>query len=81
MSYSVQTKFILRLFLFVFLKACTINGANDGKNVPLNIAIIGAGPAGLVSSKYAIAQGHNVTIYEQEEDLGGTWVFNALHFI
>lgn len=39
----------------------------------LNIAIIGAGPAGLVSAKYAIAHGHNVTIYERSESLGGLW--------
>lgn len=41
----------------------------------LNIAIIGGGPTGLCSSKHSIAQGHNVTIYEQNEDVGGTWLY------
>lgn len=42
------------------------------KNAP-NIAIIGTGPSGLVSAKYAIEQGFNVTVYEQNEAIGGVW--------
>lgn len=40
----------------------------------LNIGIIGAGPAGLISAKESTAYGHNVTIYEQNDELGGVWV-------
>lgn len=39
----------------------------------LEIAVIGAGVSGLASAKNALAHGYNVTIYEQAEDLGGTW--------
>lgn len=39
----------------------------------LNIAVIGAGAAGLASAKNAIEKGHNVTIYEQSGALGGIW--------
>lgn len=41
----------------------------------LSVGIIGAGPAGLISAKHAIAHGYNVTIYEKSDDLGGTWLF------
>ncbi|XP_031617452.1 senecionine N-oxygenase-like [Contarinia nasturtii] len=39
----------------------------------LNIAVIGAGAAGLTSAKNALEQGHNVVIYEKTEALGGIW--------
>lgn len=39
----------------------------------LNIIIIGAGPSGLCSAKYALAHGFNVTIYDQADQLGGIW--------
>lgn len=32
-------------------------------------------PAGLVSAKHSITQGHAVTVYEQNEELGGVWVY------
>lgn len=32
-------------------------------------------PAGLVSAKHSVAQGHEVTVYEQGEELGGVWVY------
>ncbi len=38
-----------------------------------NIAIIGTGPSGLVAAKYAIEQGFNVTVFEQNEAIGGVW--------
>lgn len=40
---------------------------------PLNVAVIGGGTSGLVSAKYALAQGYNVTVYEQSEQFGGIW--------
>lgn len=44
------------------------------ENTPnLHIAVIGAGPSGLSAAKYAIEQGFNVTVYEQNEVLGGVW--------
>lgn len=50
----------------------TIDSAENGH--PLSIGIIGAGPAGLISAKHAIAYGYTVTIYEKSDDLGGTWL-------
>lgn len=50
--------------------------AIDGEEkASLNIAIIGAGASGLVSARHAIAQGHDVTVYEQGEELGGIWAY------
>ena len=38
---------------------------------PLNVAIIGAGLAGLSTAKYLTDAGHNPTIYEARDVLGG----------
>lgn len=37
------------------------------------VAIIGAGPSGLVSTKYALENGLEPTVFEKEEDIGGVW--------
>lgn len=39
----------------------------------LNVAVIGAGTSGLCAAKYALKEGFNVTVYEQNEVLGGIW--------
>lgn len=39
----------------------------------LNVAVIGTGTSGLCAAKHALEQGFNVTIYEQNEALGGIW--------
>ncbi len=36
-----------------------------------NIAVVGAGPAGLAASTIAAERGHNVTLYEAENEIGG----------
>lgn len=41
----------------------------------LNIAVVGAGLAGLCAAKYAKSCGHLVTVFEQCAELGGTWVY------
>jgi len=38
-----------------------------------NIAVIGAGPSGLVACKYLKAAGFNVTVFEKESKIGGAW--------
>lgn len=38
---------------------------------PLNIAVIGGGPAGMSAAKYLAKKGHNVTLFEKENKLGG----------
>ncbi|MFV9511785.1 NAD(P)/FAD-dependent oxidoreductase [Tepidibacillus sp. LV47] len=38
---------------------------------PLNIAIIGGGPAGMSAAKYLAKKGHNVELYEKDNKIGG----------
>lgn len=39
----------------------------------MNIAIVGAGFAGLTTAKVLKALGHQVTVFEKEADVGGVW--------
>lgn len=39
----------------------------------MKIAVIGAGPAGLVSAKQALQHGHDVTVFEKHAQIGGIW--------
>lgn len=48
---------------------------NNEKSHKLNIAVIGAGVAGLVSAKQSLGHGYNVTVFEQECELGGIWFY------
>lgn len=58
---------------------CKFDGAeNVREKRPLNIAIIGAGPGGLLSAKYSIEYGYNVTVFEQQDELGGVWVYRNI---
>ncbi|XP_031348342.1 flavin-containing monooxygenase FMO GS-OX-like 3 [Photinus pyralis] len=41
----------------------------------MKIAIIGAGPSGLVSTKYSLDEGHEIDVYEQSGYIGGTWMY------
>ncbi|KAK5649045.1 hypothetical protein RI129_003937 [Pyrocoelia pectoralis] len=41
----------------------------------MKIAIIGAGPSGLVSTKYSLDEGHDIDVYEQSGYIGGTWMY------
>ncbi len=43
------------------------------------VAVIGAGPGGLVSAKHAIEAGFDVTVLEASDDLGGQWNTAAAH--
>ncbi|XP_031633746.1 dimethylaniline monooxygenase [N-oxide-forming] 3-like [Contarinia nasturtii] len=65
MGIVARIKWILLPFILEFLEICSA----------LNIAVIGAGPSGIVSAKNAIAQGHNVTIFEKTGTLGGIWYY------
>ena len=38
---------------------------------PRNVLIVGGGPAGMETAKYAAERGHNVTLYEKDKELGG----------
>ncbi|PKL11603.1 MAG: hypothetical protein CVV48_15110 [Spirochaetae bacterium HGW-Spirochaetae-4] len=39
--------------------------------VPLDIAVVGGGPAGMEAARYAATRGHKVTIFEKTGELGG----------
>ncbi|KAK9277113.1 hypothetical protein L1049_006652 [Liquidambar formosana] len=40
-----------------------------------SVAIIGAGAAGLCAARELRLEGHNVAVYERENQIGGTWVY------
>ncbi len=44
----------------------------------LRIGIIGAGFSGLCAAKYAKSYGHSVTVFEQNSEIGGTWIYTDL---
>ncbi|KAJ3032242.1 Dimethylaniline monooxygenase [N-oxide-forming] 4, partial [Rhizophlyctis rosea] len=44
--------------------------------MPLEIAVIGAGAAGLVAAKELLAAGFNVTVFEKGSDVGGIWAYS-----
>ncbi|XP_037041724.1 senecionine N-oxygenase-like isoform X2 [Bradysia coprophila] len=52
-----------------------LSSSGTDQSTALNIAIIGGGPTGLCSARHCIARGYNVTIFEQNEDIGGTWLY------
>jgi cation diffusion facilitator CzcD-associated flavoprotein CzcO len=43
------------------------------------VAIVGAGPSGIVTAKYALDAGFDVTVFEASDDLGGQWYTSAPH--
>jgi cation diffusion facilitator CzcD-associated flavoprotein CzcO len=43
------------------------------------VAVIGAGPSGLVASKHALDAGFDVTVFEASDALGGQWQTTAAH--
>lgn len=42
---------------------------------PKNIAVVGAGPAGLAFSVYTAQRGHNVTLFDKASEIGGQFNF------
>lgn len=66
------------MFALLFsLEICLSDGSesNEPKKSVLNIAITGAGTAGLVRAKHCIDYGHNIQIFEHQGELGGAWVY------
>ena len=41
------------------------------------VAVLGAGAAGLVTARELRREGHQVTVYEASDDVGGTWRFSS----
>lgn len=67
----VALLFIVEIF---WCESAIISNCIEKKS-QLNIAIIGAGASGLAAARHAIAQGHYVTVFEQNDQLGGVWVY------
>jgi dimethylaniline monooxygenase (N-oxide forming) len=45
----------------------------------MRVAVVGAGPSGLVAAKHAIEAGFETTVFEASDDLGGQWYSAAPH--
>src|SRR3954447_1953557 len=43
------------------------------------VAVVGAGPSGIVAAKYALEAGFDVTVFEANDRLGGQWYTTAPH--
>ncbi len=43
------------------------------------VAVIGAGPGGVVAAKHLIEAGISPTVFEASDDLGGQWYVSAPH--
>ena len=44
------------------------------------VAIVGAGPSGLVAAKVLLDDGFNVTVFERKQTLGGIWNEEMAYF-
>jgi hypothetical protein len=44
---------------------------------PARVCVIGAGPSGLAAAKNCVVEGLPVVVFEQHDQVGGNWVFNA----
>ncbi len=51
------------------------NSAPDDDHSGRRMAVIGAGPAGLVTAKSLMEKGFDVTVYEKGSHVGGTWLY------
>lgn len=69
-----QINFLL-VFSLVSTQLNSVNCIKEENGSVLSVAVIGAGVSGLCSAKHAIAQGLNVTIFEQSEEIGGIWYY------
>ncbi|KAK6918566.1 Short transmembrane mitochondrial protein 1 [Dillenia turbinata] len=41
------------------------------------VAVIGAGPAGLVATRELLREGHKVVVFEKSDKVGGTWAYDS----
>jgi NADPH-dependent 2,4-dienoyl-CoA reductase/sulfur reductase-like enzyme len=48
---------------------------------PRRVVVVGAGPAGIEAARVAAQKGHQVTLWEESEALGGAWSWNLKSWI
>jgi 2,4-dienoyl-CoA reductase-like NADH-dependent reductase (Old Yellow Enzyme family)/thioredoxin reductase len=66
--------------------SCSVNMENMAEKMyaitktedPKQIVVVGAGPGGLEAARVAAEKGHNVTLYEKDDDIGGQLVAAAV---
>ncbi len=68
-DFAVLIANIVTLFLAAPVLVITL--INRRKKTRMNIAIIGAGPAGIISARNAIKAGHSVVLFEKNTRIGG----------
>lgn len=74
--YQIVTFKLVMFLLLILIQICSCGVENVPNVCYLKIGIIGAGPSGLSTAKNSIEQGHSVTIYEQNDSIGGIWVYD-----
>ena len=48
----------------------------------LRIAVIGAGPSGLVATKFLLERGYSVRVFESEDDIGvRATAYSMMHLV
>lgn len=57
--------------------ASTASPPSAARGLGKRIAVIGAGPAGLVMAKSLLEEGHQPDVFERQADLGGVWLLHT----
>ncbi|XXG75908.1 hypothetical protein AAC387_Pa08g0375 [Persea americana] len=66
----------MALSLSVCAAAPTDDSVAMGYPRSCEVAVIGAGAAGLVAGRELLREGHKVVVFEKGESVGGTWVYS-----
>eukprot|EP00892_Ulva_mutabilis_P007448 jgi/Ulvmu1/5075/UM021_0092.1 len=53
-------------------------GEQHSRRSSCDVAVVGAGPAGIVTARELQREGHNVTVFEKMPDIGGVWLEDQL---
>jgi len=56
--------------------AASLGHEDSPQNEPVRIAVVGAGPSGLVTAAVLQDFGHDVTVFDKAPDIGGVWRAN-----